>query len=392
MGTLTVAQKGLLAAMGLALLAVLLVGLTSLVMPWRTAALLWGGLILAFLLWVAVRPVATAHVVPKPAPATSVAEAEAKFAALAALDGDDVLDIGRSQLWSHGERRPTACVLFHGISNSTASFRDLAPALHARGMNVLAPRIPGNGMVDTTLPTLGDMTADGLAGTTDAAIDIAAGLGSRVCVVGISGGGVLAGWALAARPEVTDALLIAPSHGLARLGARLNAYVMRLMLSLPPLSIWKDPVRRASGAGRPHTMKRQVTTGFGEVMRLGLATRRRLEDRVAAGRAWDGGRLALLLNEADTAVDNGEAERVAADFARAGVAVETRWIPAACALGHEIIDPTEPDNRPELTGPLLVAYLTEGAIPECLSRPAAPLAAPGVAAAPIGAGPAADAA
>src|SRR5215813_10580208 len=83
-----------------------------------------------------------------PEPATDYAAAEAKFAALHALDGKDIRGVCSSTLLTHGMRTPRAYVLLHGLSNCPRQYVEFAPLLHARGANVLIPRMPRHGGVD----------------------------------------------------------------------------------------------------------------------------------------------------------------------------------------------------------------------------------------------------
>jgi alpha-beta hydrolase superfamily lysophospholipase len=51
----------------------------------------------------------------------------------------------RSVLLGHGEQRGRAVVLFHGLTSSPPQFDTFARALHARGHNVIVPRLPRHG-------------------------------------------------------------------------------------------------------------------------------------------------------------------------------------------------------------------------------------------------------
>ena len=64
-------------------------------------------------------------------------------------------------------------------------------------------------------------------------------------------------------------VLVAPMFGLANLGPRLNAAIMRVTLFLPDFSIWKDPILRERLVGLPHGYKRQSSRATGEILRLG---------------------------------------------------------------------------------------------------------------------------
>jgi pimeloyl-ACP methyl ester carboxylesterase len=360
-----VAAKAALAGLFGLVIVALLVALTAALTSWALAAAIWGGGTLFLLMVAAFRPVSTADLVPAARPCADPAEAAERFRLVAALDGPDVLPVCRSRMAAPGKRVARAVIFLHGFSNCPHSARDLVPALEARGAAVLVPRMPWNGPADNGSDCLGKVTGPDLVRWVDAAVDIASGLADEVIVCGISGGGVAAGWALAARAEVTEAVLIAPSHGLASFHPGFSDFLMRLMLTLPAISIWKDPVKRRHVEARDHTMKRQVTTGFAEVMRLGLATLRRARQGAAGS-----GRLTLVWNEADRAVSEASANRLADAFGRSGTPVTRFLIPATCGLGHEIVDPTDPETNPALVTPLLADYLAGGAAPSCVTRSA----------------------
>jgi hypothetical protein len=146
--------------------------------------------------------------------------------------------------------------------------------------------------------------------------------------------------------------------GLARLGAVVNAAIMRLTLFLPDFSIWKDPILRERYEGMPHAYKRQSSRATGEVLRLGHAVRRAAAAAPAAAAS-----AVLVTNAADTAVDNALARDVADAWERRGLAVTRFEFAAAHRLGHEIIDPMEPGADPALTYPVLVR-LIEGRDPD----------------------------
>ena len=53
-----------------------------------------------------------------------------------------------SVLFEHGDAARRAIVFLHGITSSPIQFRDLAARFHARGYNVLIPRMPRHGYTD----------------------------------------------------------------------------------------------------------------------------------------------------------------------------------------------------------------------------------------------------
>jgi len=174
-------------------------------------------------------------------------------------------------------------------------------------------------------------------------------------VVGISAGGTAAAFAAQNRPDVTRAVILAPFFGLSGFGPRINLVLMRAMLILPSISIWKDPVLRERFEGMPHAYQRQETRGIGEIMSLGFATYREARETPPAA-----GELAVVTNEADTAVSNSVTDAFVDAWRRDGRTVTTYVFPEADGLGHELIDPLEPGANPALTYPVILDLIEGG--------------------------------
>lgn len=362
---MSVAKKAAAILLLAAVTALLLVGLLALLLPPWVAIITFMLGLTAFAAWLLLRPVRLDDLTPCPDPARGYAEAEARLMAEAAADPTPLNPLCHPRFLGHGARRPLAIVLLHGVSSCPQAFVDLAPALFARGHNVIAPRMPQNGFADRATDALARLTAEELRGWADSAVDAAAGLGDEVVVLGISAGGTVAAWAAANRPEVARAVVVAPFFGLPGFGPRVNDALMRAMLFLPNLSVWKDPIRRAGWVGMPHAYARQATRGTGEILRLGRAVMARLAAGAPAGEA-----LALVTNAGDRAISLEAADRFGALWAKSGKPLATRVFPAADGLGHEIIDPLEPGADAALTYPVLIA-LVEGAEPDPSGAPAA---------------------
>src|SRR5262249_8926071 len=118
---------------------------------------------------------------------------------------------GATILMVHGARTPRAIVLLHGFTDSPRQFAALADSLYQSGDNVLVPRLPHHGEAGKNAKELAHVTAAELCRTADAAVDVAAGLGDSVVVVGLSVGATMAAWAAEHRPEVRRAVMIAPA-------------------------------------------------------------------------------------------------------------------------------------------------------------------------------------
>lgn len=326
----------------------LLIALTALVTGLRRAAIFWLLAVVALLVGVAFLPVDTDAIVSRPEPAADFDTALARFEAMTADPAHPLNPLCEPQLLHHGAPTARVVVLMHGVSSCPRAFVDFAPILYERGDNVLVVRMPENGYADRSTDALKDMTADALAEFADTSVDIAAGLGEEVVVLGISAGGTAAGFAAQTRPEVDRAMLLAPFYGLAGMGTTINDVLMRVMLLAPSVSIWKDPIARENFEGMAHAYQRQETRGIGEIMRLGLATR-----RLAGREAPAAGEIVVVTNDADGAVSNAMTDEMAALWLAQGANVVTYKFPADYGLGHELIDPEEPGSDPELTYPVI---------------------------------------
>ena len=155
---------------------------------------------------------------------------------LLARDHPGVSDKGRTVARLHGERRPRAVVLLHGMSSSPPQFDRFSRDLFARGHNVLVPRLPRHGHSDRLSTALARLRPDDLYAGVDEYISIARELGERVTVAGFSLGGLLAAWS-AQHYRVDRCVAIAPFFGVAWIPTGLMTAVAETMLRIPNNSI-----------------------------------------------------------------------------------------------------------------------------------------------------------
>ncbi|NBB69518.1 MAG: alpha/beta fold hydrolase [Alphaproteobacteria bacterium] len=345
----TVGRKAaLLIGARLAVFAVVFVA-TAVVLSWTAASALWGTVFAALALAVALKPLRLDRLVSVAAPCADPDAARARLAAEDGREGAPLNPLCRSFILAGAGRASTCVVLFHGVSNCPRSFSALAPRLQADGHGVVAWRMPRNGYADQSTDALDRLRAEELVRSVDAAVDCAAGLAEEVIVAGISAGGTLAAWAAQTRPDVARAVLVAPLFGLSRFGPGVNGAVMRLGLVVPPISIWKDPVRKREAEVLPHAYRRQSSRGTAELLRLSRAVRARAGRGPAAAKE-----IVLVLNAADTAVDNRMALAQAAAWRGHGTAVTTHVFACERGLPHELIDPAEAGAHAHLVYPVLL--------------------------------------
>jgi pimeloyl-ACP methyl ester carboxylesterase len=115
----------------------------------------------------------------------------------------------QSQLLTHGQKTEKAVVMLHGYVSCPKQFTALGQYFFERGYNVYIPRMPDHGLAESTPEKF---TSFDLAAHASKAVDVAAGLGEEVGVVGLSGGGVLGTWLAEYRHEVSRLLVLSPFY------------------------------------------------------------------------------------------------------------------------------------------------------------------------------------
>ena len=288
---------------------------------------------------------------PSPDPASEYAGALERLACLEADDDERIHPLSRSRGLLHGRKSERAIVLIHGITNSPHQFEKLGQTLHERGYNVVLPRMPRHGYLDRQTTDLMNLTAQELRVFADRVVDIGAGLGGELVVVGLSAGAVVAAWTAQYRPEVARVVLIAPSLGIGRLGRRLQLLMMNLLLWIPDIAtqrfIHSEDDRAYAYAGFS-------SRSMGEVLRLGVATGRGALKRPPVTQ-----RLVVITNAADHAVSNTVTRQFVAIWQQRGIRdVEYYEFPRDLALPHDMIDPNYPGQRTDLVYPVLLDRIT----------------------------------
>jgi pimeloyl-ACP methyl ester carboxylesterase len=110
----------------------------------------------------------------------------------------------------HPEKTAKAVLMLHGYTACPKDFVQLADLFYERGYNVYVPREPHHGL--KTIATANEVETDQLIGYADGSMDVVAGLGDQVGVLGMSGGGVLATWLAEHRTDVSHLLTLSPFY------------------------------------------------------------------------------------------------------------------------------------------------------------------------------------
>jgi len=258
-----------------------------------------------------------------------------------------------SRLFSHGRKTPLSILFLHGLTNAPTQFLQLAEKAHAAGHNVYVPRMPYHGYSDTLTNDISHLTLEKYAEWVSDALDVAAALGERLVVAGLSVNGVTAAWIAMHRPDVARAVLIAPFFVPVHIPRMLGGLLGDVFTMLPNFSIWWDFSLREKFPLPQHAYPKFQTRTAGRFLRLGRAVL--AEARTRAPLCKD---IVLVGTEADTTINVSVAKRFAANLARwPGVNVRQTWFHLAENIHHDFIDPRQTWQRTEYTDPVVLKAL-----------------------------------
>lgn len=267
------------------------------------------------------------------APTGSYDRAMDSAAALRALDGSEVNPVCRSQVIDQGARTERAVVLLHGYTNCPAQYDQIAQAYADAGYSVVVPRLPGHGDRDRLSSSLSDVTPTALVQAAEEALDIATGLADDVTVVGMSGGGTLAGYLAGHRDEIDRAVLIAPLVAPKVLPEFAVAPVARASRFLPDVYLWWDNEQKDALADPPYAYPRYSLRSLGAFLAVGRAAQ---SDQPRETTLEE---LVVVTNENDNAVSNAGVGRLASALASVTDRRVDEVFPAELGFGHDLIDP-----------------------------------------------------
>ena len=290
-----------------------------------------------------------------PNPAQSYAEALTHIQVIQA--GEASLDLHpecATQLNTHGEKTDTVIVLLHGFTSCPEQFRELGQAYYDLGYNVYIPRMPHHGFNDRRGGSLKGLTAEELAGFAQETADIAQGLGERVIVTGLSGGGAIATYLSQERADVDVAAPISPFLGIGFIPSQLNRPFTNLFLIVPDFWQWWDPIRKENNPlSAPYAYARYPLHALLENIRLGYATEADAKrTRPAASK------IIVITNANDDSVNNDVIAEFEHMWAKHGEEnLVTFQFEKSLGLPHDLITPTRPGARIDLVYPKLLEFI-----------------------------------
>ena len=251
---------------------------------------------------------------------------------------------GASRMLDHGKRTPRAFVLLHGLTNCPEQFLPLARILHAQGANVIIPRARYAGFADVLNSVQGNQSGQDLLDQAAVGLDIAAGLGDRVSLVGLSGSAVAGTWMAQHRDGVSEMVLIAPFFSLDSVPAPLIDASAAILSRMPNFYQWWDSQQKENLAGPKYAYPRFGSRCMASTIQLSRNVRQNLAHlplRIEA--------LHFLITASDTAANNPLTQEIAASLAKSHTATITfDEFPAELNIPHDMIDPSQPHANTEI--------------------------------------------
>jgi hypothetical protein len=248
-------------------------------------------------------------------------------------------EAGPSRLFHHGRKTDRAFVLMHGLTNCPEQFVPLAKQLHAAGYNVILPRARLAGFKDRLNGEQGQQTAQDLIDQAAIGLDIAAGLGDHVTLVGLSGSAVAATWTAQNRDGIDDLMVMAPFFSMHGKPAGLIDTVAVILSWLPNFYLWWDPVKKDAIPGPAYAYPRFGTRCMADSIQLSRNIRSHLQERPLRSKR------AIFVT---TAIDEGANNEVTASIVdslsrqNGSTEIIAHEFPAAQAIPHDMIDPAQP--------------------------------------------------
>jgi pimeloyl-ACP methyl ester carboxylesterase len=288
-----------------------------------------------------------------PHPAQSYADSLQRVDNLRPQEPPAMNPVCRLQLMTHGKKVDRAIILVHGYTNCPQMFFALGQRFYDLGYNVLIAPLPHHGLADRMTDAHAQLTAEELAAYADETVDAAQGLGDHVIMMGISAGGATTAWAAQNRSDIDLAVIISPAFGFKQIPRPLTAAAMNLYALLPDAFVWWDPVLQAK-APPPYAYPRYSRHALVQTLRLGFATQAKAQRVPPAAK-----KMVVVFNANDNAVNNALTMDVVRIWQAHGANLTTYEFDAGLKLGHDLIDPTQPDQKVDIVYPRLIALTSQ---------------------------------
>ena len=260
---------------------------------------------------------------------------------------------GRSRLFTHGKKTDRVFVLLHGLTNCPEQFVPLARILFQSGANVVLPRARYAGYSDRMNDVQGLQSGQDLLDQAAEGLDIAAGLGDRVTIVGLSGSAVAAAWMAENREGIDSVLLLAPFFGLSGHPVWMIDSLAAILTKAPNYYKWWKDDWKEKIPGPAYAYPRYGTFCMADTIQLSRNVRAGMNNH-----PLQAGRMAIVTTGTDQGANNILTAQLAADWAdRNSGQVMIFEFPEKDGVPHDMIDPNQPDAKIRISYPRILELL-----------------------------------
>ena len=320
------------------------------------------GLVVAVAAFAAVTPPNLAAIASHPNPAANYAEATARITALQNAETPGWNPLCHTIFLTHGQKTARVIAFIHGYTNCPNQFRQLGQQFYDLGYNVLIVPMPHQGLADVMNTELSKLTAEEMAAYADELVDISHGLGDHVTLAGLSQGGVIAGWAAQTRPDLDQAVMMAPGFGVNPIPPQATVLAANTFLALPDIYLWWGSLVRFDPTPPPppgptgvQGYPRFSAHGLAQQFRLGFAVQ-----ALARQSAPTAHSILVVTNGADLSVQNSvTADLVNIWRAHGAANITTYEFPQNLQIDHDMIDPNRDDQKVAVVYPKLIELINQ---------------------------------
>jgi len=289
-------------------------------------------------------------------PTSSYEEVLARIKAIQAGEDarGDLNPVCLTTLMTHGKRTEDVIVFLHGFTSCPNQFVELGRQFYERGYNVYIPRAPHHGLTDLMPGDLFNLTAEESIAFASQSADIAQGLGERVTVSGLSGGGTMTAWLAQNRVDVDIAMPLSPFLGIKFIPAPLTRTFTNAVLTLPNMWMWWDPIHKEDNPlSAPYSYRRYPTHALAEFMRLGFITAGDAQGNMPAS-----SKIIVVINANDDSISNKVVAQLVNNWQKYGdKLVDTYEFADGLKLPHDFITPDRPDAHIDISYPIILGLL-----------------------------------
>ena len=209
-------------------------------------------------------------------------------------------------------------------------------------------RMPYHGLNSHQVNELKRLTAEELRAYADESVDLAAGLGGEIVVVGISGGGAVATWMAQNRPEVRQALPLSPFFGSPNVPMSVSSFAINLLSRVPNILL-DDPLEPR----REWVYRGEAKRGVAAFIRLGRFVLDRADQDVPDGE------INFLITAVDAAADNDYTMAFAEQWQTQSDRITLFEFQPAIDIPHNSVDPAADPQKKAMVYEKILSLLGE---------------------------------